>query len=99
MQSIVTLTITDPASVTQLTVNDAPVAVTLTVQDSKGEPGASAYDVWLADGNAGPRADFLASIAPVSPQPDNRLKMLDDGLHVLDELIPDPLAYYILARG
>lgn len=62
MQSIVTLTITDPASVTQLTVNDAPVAVTLTVQDSKGEPGASAYDVWLADGNAGTPADFLASI-------------------------------------
>ena len=36
----------------------------------------------------------------ISADPDNRLKEgTDGGLHVSDDLIPDPLAYYILAKG
>ena len=37
--------------------------------------------------------------ATISPDPDNRLKQRPNGLHVSDDLIPDPLAYYILAKG
>ncbi|AVO33692.1 hypothetical protein [Ottowia oryzae] len=36
----------------------------------------------------------------ISADPDNRIREgSDGGLHVLDNLIPDPLAYYILAKG
>ncbi|WP_296125381.1 hypothetical protein [Pseudomonas sp. Ga0074129] len=36
----------------------------------------------------------------ISADIDNRLKQgTDGGLHVLDDLIPNPLAYYILARS
>lgn len=36
----------------------------------------------------------------ISADPDNRIKRgADGGLHVLDDLTPDPLAYYILARS
>lgn len=37
--------------------------------------------------------------AAISPDPDNRLKQRPNGLHVSDDLIPDPLAYYILSRS
>jgi hypothetical protein len=36
----------------------------------------------------------------VSTDPDNRLtRGADDGLYVKDDLTPDPLAYYILAKA
>ena len=36
----------------------------------------------------------------ISEDPSNRLTQgSDNGLYVLDDLIPDPLAYYILAKG
>lgn len=36
----------------------------------------------------------------ISADPDNRIKRgADGGLHVLDDLTPNPLAYYILARS
>ena len=36
----------------------------------------------------------------ISADPANRLIQGNDGgLHVLDDLVPDPLAYYILAKG
>lgn len=37
--------------------------------------------------------------AAISPDPDNRLTQRPNGLHVSNDLIPDPLAYYILAKG
>lgn len=38
--------------------------------------------------------------ATVSEDPDNRLtRGSDEGLFVLDDLIPDPVVYYILAKG
>lgn len=65
-------------------------------------PTKSAYQVWLSQGNTGSEDDFftyLAAKAVVSPMPDNRLVMNEDGLHVFDGLNPDPLAAYIQARG
>ncbi|MBK3870973.1 hypothetical protein [Stutzerimonas frequens] len=36
----------------------------------------------------------------ISEDPDNRLTQgSDNGLYVRDDLTPDPLAYYILAKG
>lgn len=35
----------------------------------------------------------------ISAEPDNRLEMKADGLYVKDRLDPDPVAYYLLARG
>lgn len=39
--------------------------VMLRVKDAvlvRGEPGASAYEIWLAEGNTGTEADFLESL-------------------------------------
>lgn len=48
-------------------------------------------------GPPGPGADGSPII---STDADNRIKQgTDGGLHVLDDLTPDPLAYYILAKG
>lgn len=35
----------------------------------------------------------------VSTDPDNRLVKRPNGLYVRDDLVPDPLAYYILAKN
>lgn len=111
MQSIVTLTITDAQTnvalvvsdehaTVQLAVTETPATVTLTLTDSRGATGLSAYQTWLSLGNSGTEADFIAATtAPVSQVANNRLQLLPDGLHVLDDLTPDPLAYYILARS
>lgn len=37
--------------------------------------------------------------AEVSSDPNNRLERRNDGLYVSNDLTPDPLAYYILAKG
>lgn len=37
--------------------------------------------------------------AEVSADPNNRLEQRNDGLYVSNDLTPDPLAYYILAKG
>jgi len=42
--------------------------------------------------------DGSVSVA-ISAEPDNRLEMKPDGLYVKDRLDPDPVAYYLLARG
>ena len=40
------------------------------------------------------------AVPAISADPDNRIKQgTDGGLHVLDDFSPDPLAYYILAKG
>lgn len=40
-----------------------------------------------------------AATVDISAEPDNRLEMKADGLYVKDRLDPDPVAYYLLARG
>lgn len=40
-----------------------------------------------------------AAAVDISAEPDNRLEMKADGLYVKDRLDPDPVAYYLLARG
>lgn len=41
-----------------------------------------------------------APVGGISADPDNRLATgTDGGLYVRDDLVPDPLAYYILAKG
>ena len=59
------------------------------------------YQAWVNQGNAGTEEEFLNSLIArsVSTQPDNRLKVDEEGLHVLDDFNPDPLAYYILSRS
>ncbi|OLU22951.1 hypothetical protein BVH03_22135 [Pseudomonas sp. PA15(2017)] len=37
--------------------------------------------------------------AEISAEPNNRLTLKADGLHVSDDFQPDPLAHYILAKG
>lgn len=70
----------------------------------RGQRGLSPYQEWLERGNEGSYEDFLSYIAgapaSISEDPDNRLKRgSDGGLHVSDTLSPDPLMYYLLARG
>lgn len=38
-------------------------------------------------------------VGAISALPLNRLKLEADGLHVSDDLKPDPLSYYILSKG
>ncbi len=40
-----------------------------------------------------------AAVVAISAEPDNRMEMKADGLYVRDQLDPDPVAYYLLARG
>ncbi len=55
----------------------------------RGPKGESGLDAPGADGSP-----------IISADPDNRIKRgADGGLHVLDDLTPNPLAYYILARS
>lgn len=39
------------------------------------------------------------SSAAISKEKDNRLEQKPDGFYVRDDLVPDPLAYYILAKN
>jgi hypothetical protein len=57
-----------------------------------GPPGKSAYEIWLAAGNTGSEADFIASLKgepgegadiTLSPAKDNLLKKEGDGLKVV----------------
>lgn len=74
--------------------------------EEAGAPGASAYDVWLAQpGNEGGSVDdFLAYMATlgtpqISSDADNRLTTGSDGGLYVPEMVSDPLAYYILAKA
>lgn len=81
----VTLTISDERHVAQLSVTDRSDEVMLSVID---EPTLVTLSV-----SAG------GSVA-ISSDPNNRLEHGNDsGLYVRDDLVPDPLAYYILAKG
>lgn len=72
-----------------LVVEPAQAPALIVSQGPQGPPGPPGRDAPGAGG------------APIiSADPDNRLKQgVDGGLHVLDDLTPDPLAYYILARS
>lgn len=50
-------------------------------------------------GPAGPAGDGGIGGATISNKPKNRLTREADGLYVHDDLSPDPLAYYILAKN
>ena len=50
-------------------------------------------------GGQGPPGRNGNDATTVSAEPDNRLEAKPDGLYVKDDLTPDPLAYYILAKG
>lgn len=75
----------------------------------KGDPGLTPYEEWLAKGNEGTYQDFLGSLGngglgnlsqAISADANNRLKIgEDEKLFVQDDFTPDPLAYYILAKG
>lgn len=61
----------------------AQIVTIVGVQGPPGPPGAGADGVPI-----------------ISTDADNRIKQGGDGgLHVLDDFTPDPLAYYILAKG
>lgn len=43
---------------------------------------------------------LAAPVGGISADPDNRIGLgSDGGLFVRDDLVPDPLAYYIFAKG
>lgn len=50
-------------------------------------------------GLQGPKGSDGLDGVQISQAPDNRLELKPDGLYVRDDLTPDPLAYYILAKG
>lgn len=66
------------------------VETTTTIETTEVAPVV--IETPVAQGPPGPGAT-------ISPDPDNRLTQRPNGLHVSDDLIPDPLAYYILAKG
>ena len=53
----------------------------------------------LVEGRQGLPGPPGVGAAQISQAPDNRLELKPDGLYVRDDLTPDPLAYYILAKG
>lgn len=55
--------------------------------------------VAIAAGAQGPAGRNGVDGAQISQAPDNRLELKPDGLYVADGFVPDPLAYYILAKG
>ncbi|MDI6527355.1 hypothetical protein QMA71_17610 [Pseudomonas otitidis] len=55
--------------------------------------------VAIAAGAQGPAGRNGVNGAQISQAPDNRLELKPDGLYVADGFVPDPLAYYILAKG
>lgn len=82
----VTLTISDERHVAQLSVTDRSDEVMLSVTD---EPVFVTLSVSAVGGSSA-----------ISSDPKNRLERGNDsGLYVRDDLVPDPLAYYILAKG
>lgn len=88
---------------------DALILTTELSVGLKGDPGMSPYEEWLAQGNEGSYQDFLGSLGngglgslseAISEDENNRLKIgADEKLYVEDSFSPDPLAYYILAKG
>lgn len=98
-----TLRISLPALSTSLQV----LAVDTSLRSAvPGPPGQTPYEEWLSRGNVGDYRAFLAAIVgpvvagTISTDERNRLKVGSDGhLHVLDDLTPDPLAYYILSKA
>ena len=61
---------------------------------SDGERGT----VIVTAGAQGPSGKNGADAA-ISKEKDNRLEQKPDGFYVRDDLVPDPLAYYILAKN
>ncbi|OLU22934.1 hypothetical protein BVH03_22045 [Pseudomonas sp. PA15(2017)] len=55
--------------------------------------------VAVASGEQGPPGPPGIGGAKISAEPNNRLTLKADGLHVSDDFQPDPLAHYILAKG
>ena len=67
-----------------------------TLLDHDAEP--EVIETPVAQGPPGPRGP-TGYAAEVSKADKNRLTRKEDGLYVSDDLKPDPLAYYILAKG
>lgn len=65
------------------------VETTTTIETTEVAPVV--IETPVAQGPPGPGAT-------ISPDPNNRLTQRPNGLHVSDDMIPDPLAYYILAK-
>jgi hypothetical protein len=68
-----------------------------------GEIPSTALAAQLAPfykGDKGDKGDRGDPTIFVSTDPDNRLRLGSDaGMYVPDDLVPDPLAYYILAKA
>jgi len=48
--------------VMQPLVSRIPIELSMTKPGPKGEPGLSAYEVWIEDGNVGSATDYLTSV-------------------------------------
>lgn len=67
-----------------------------------GTQGYSAYEIAVINGFVGTEAEWLYSLrggVEISAKDLNRITRENDGLYVSDDLTPDPLAYYILAKN
>lgn len=90
--------------------DDAPVLIETTTEQVlvDGEPAVVLIDTEPATvvetaAQQGPRG-AQGPMGPmgevkISGDPKNRITRKPDGLHVLDDLIPDPVAYYVLSKG
>ena len=86
--NIVTTTEQLPVTVVESPAVKPQVIVTAGAQGPAGPAGRDG-----ADGKDG------IDGSPVSNKPKNRLTKEEDGLYVSNDLLPDPLAYYILAKN
>lgn len=81
---------------TEITVRDATQNLVITVE---GVTTASMPSLQIETREAALRGT-PGDAAQVSGDPNNRLELGTDGkLYVSDDLIPDPLAHYLLQRG
>ena len=88
------IVVTTEADVNVVTTEQLPVTV---IESPAVEP-----QVILTAGAQGPAGrDGKDGIdgSKVSAKPKNRLTKEEDGLYVSNDLLPDPLAYYILAKN
>lgn len=78
---------------------DTPVVVAVAEAVALVVEPTRVAGVAIAAGGQGPAGRNGVDGAQISQAPDNRLELKPDGLYVSDDLTPDPLAYYILAKG
>lgn len=86
-----------PVTVIESAAVESQIIATAGAQGPAGRDGKDGIDG--EDGKDGKDGKDGIDGSPVSNKPKNRLTKEADGLYVSNDLSPDPLAYYILAKN